>query len=176
MYKAPSTESEPSTLLQHVQPGEVFVTGESGTISTILGSCVAVCLWDKASGFSGMNHIILPISAEGEAASTRYANVGTYVLFDLMMEAGCRKENLVAKVFGGASGINANLNYTMLSVGSRNLAITFRVLARLEIQIAGQDIGGEQGRKIVFDTQTGKVRMNYLKGFDFRKESKLMES
>ena len=62
------------------------------------------------------------------------------------------------------------------SWSSGSLAITFRVLARLEIQIAGQDIGGEQGRKIVFDTQIGKVRMNYLKGFDFRKESKLMES
>ncbi len=174
MYKAPSTENNPPAFLQHVQPGEVYVTDEAGQISTILGSCVAVCIWDQKRQISGMNHVILPVSAEG-SASTRYANVATYVLFDLMMESGCQKRDMVAKVFGGASGISTNLSSKMLSVGSRNLAITFRVLSRLEVPIVGQDIGGDLGRKIIFDTLSGKIRMSYLQSFDFRKESRLME-
>jgi chemotaxis protein CheD len=157
-----------------VQPGEVFVLKETGIISTILGSCVAVCLWDAQARVAGMNHITLPICRRDEITSTRFANVATYVLYDLVRESGAQPAALTARVFGGANGISGTGQSPGLSVGSRNAAITFRILKKLGVRIVGHDVSGHEGRKVQMNATTGKVRMSYLQSYDFSEEGALV--
>ncbi len=70
----------------HLQPGEIFVSGNGTSITTLLGSCVAVCLWDEKKKIGGMNHVILPKNRDDESPSSRFANVATFVLYDMMLE------------------------------------------------------------------------------------------
>lgn len=157
----------------HLQPGEVFVTGEEMTISTVLGSCVAVCLYDPYKKIAGMNHVMLPKLPPGQMPSTRYGNVATFVLYDLMVEHGCSKGNLQVSVYGGANGLSKGAGPSPLSVmqvGEKNLEVTLKVLQKLNLKIRHQDTGGAIGRKIQFDSTSGLVEANFLRRFDFTHE------
>ncbi len=162
------------TEIHYVQPGEVVVTSGQSLIHTVLGSCVSVCLWDKENGLGGMNHIALPICREDNSASARFANVATYVLYDMMLEAGSQKHKMHARVFGGANGLMSKSGAPVLSVGSRNVAITYRILKKINIPVVGKDVGGNAGRKLEFDLSDGKIQMRFLQTFDFSEETKIV--
>lgn len=149
-----------------LQPGEVFVSRKDMTISTVLGSCVAVCFWEERRKIGGMNHVMLPIFREGESPTTRFANVATFVLRDMMRDEGCGTRMLTARVFGGASSLSTSGGGS-LSVGPRNIEVTLAVLEKLKIPITGKDLGGDTGRKIFFDLHSGKIRMQYIRNYDF---------
>ena len=73
-------------------------------IDTLLGSCVAVCLYDHVAPVGGMNHILLP----GKADLRHFDNVARYainameLLINRILNLGGKRQNLTAKVFGGA--------------------------------------------------------------------------
>lgn len=159
----------------HLYPGEILVSKKDLTINTVLGSCVAVCLWDKNKKIGGMNHIMLPRSPEGEFVTSRYGNVATFLLLDMFIKAGANKNVIQTRIFGGASALWKNSkdnNKSVLDVGAKNIEITKRVLKKLNLSIDANDIGGHIGRKISFDLNTGVIKMQYLKRFDFKKEIK----
>src|SRR5246127_4270843 len=87
----------------YLLPGQLHASAEPCQIRTILGSCVAICLWDSRQRAGGMNHFLLPASREGEPASQRFADVATSVLLQKLSLLGCRPANLRAKIFGGAA-------------------------------------------------------------------------
>src|SRR5579864_4447187 len=82
----------------YLLPGQLHASAEPCQIKTILGSCVAICLWDKWRGAGGMNHFLLPSSREGQPASLRYADEATRVLLELLDALGCRPPSLCAKI------------------------------------------------------------------------------
>jgi chemotaxis protein CheD len=143
-------------MLKHfLYPGTMMVSGGLTRISTILGSCVAVCLWDPVRTIGGINHYLLPYW-NGEGLPTpRYGNVAISRLCEQMQRHGSDRGDLVAKVFGGAH-INAGAGGLFL-VGDRNVQVARDLLAELAIPVVGQDVGGIRGRKVVFDTGTGTV-------------------
>ncbi len=153
----------------HIHPGEVYVTGEDRIIKTLLGSCVAVCLYDARRLIGGMNHMMLPICRQGDRRSTKYGNIAVHILYDMVRAQGCRKHDLTARIFGGAHGLIRGRSFG-LSVGPRNVEVAERVLARLSIPIVGRDVGGHQGRKIFFDVSSGKIRLAYIHNYKFAKE------
>lgn len=158
----------------HLHPGEVFVTSEDMVISTVLGSCVAVCFWDPVKKVAGMNHVMLPRVPADQAPTTKFGNVATFVLLEMMQEQGCRKNNLVTSIYGGASGLSRGQGapISTIQVGEKNLEVTQKVLNHLGFKPVAQDIGGETGRKIIFDCVTGEVKMNLLRRFNFKEELK----
>lgn len=151
-----------------LKPGEVFVTGDNMVISTVLGSCVAVCLWNEDRRTGGMNHVMLPVCRETDPVSTRFGNIATFVLYDLMKKNGGR--GVHARVFGGACRLSSEGHCISIGVGKRNVEITLAVLDKLGIPVVGKDVRGNKGRKILFDVHTGKIRMNYIENFQFDKE------
>jgi len=153
----------------HLHPGEMYCSEQRLQIKTLLGSCVAVCLWEEKHQLGGMNHVMLPLCREKNVPSTRYANVATYVLYDMMIKLGARKRGITARIFGGASRLGSGFS-PGLSVGLRNIDVTQRVLRRLGIPIVGSDTGGNLGRKLCFDQFTGKIRMSYLRNYSFSTE------
>lgn len=154
--EADKTGDAVSNLPTHfLYPGTLFTHPKAHLVTTVLGSCVAVCLWDRVAKIGGINHFLLPLW-NGEGLSTpRYGNVAIVNLIEKMLHLGCRKGTLIAKVFGGAA-MWSNPN-GLLAVGERNVSLARQLLQEYRIPILGSEVGGGVGRKIFFETGTGKV-------------------
>ena len=124
-------------------------------LSTVLGSCVAVCLFDPIRGIGGMNHFLLPFGQEqGTDRPVRYGLFAMEMLINALMKDGARKERLQAKIFGGAK-IMADLR----DIGSANAKFTREFLATEHIACVAESLGGNQARRVVFRPSTGQARM-----------------
>jgi len=145
----------------YLYPGMLFAKNGQCVISTILGSCVAVCLWDSVLRQGGMNHYLLPLW-NGEGLPTpKYGNVAIPMLIEKMRLIGSRRGDLVAKVFGGGSVLESLSG--PIDVGGRNIALADEILASENISVVSSDLGGKSGRKIFFVTDTGEVFVRKFK-------------
>jgi chemotaxis protein CheD len=127
-------------------------------ITTVLGSCVSVCLWDPQTALGGINHFILPQG--GAIPSARYGNHALVMLLARVLEIGAQQETLLACVFGGASVMPGEAVGPTL--GSRNAAEAFDFLERNEIAVLRHDVEGRQGRKLTFRTADGSTLIRKL--------------
>ena len=138
----------------HLEPGYVYVNGSGGVIRTVVGSCVAVVLWDSKIRVGGMNHYIYAHTTKHDKATTRFGNVALPALFRMMhREFGCRASDIHAQIIGGASP----LQFTSKTGGIDNIKVARKYLHRAGIRIVSEDTGGYMGRKVLFDTATGQV-------------------
>ncbi len=136
-------------------PGMTFVHPEECEITTVLGSCVAVCLWDQRHGGGGMNHFMLPLW-NGEGLPTpKYGNIAMERLLEHILRLGVRRENLVAKVFGGANLLNTGSS--AYPIGTRNIELALNQLEDWKIPVVASDLAGRVGRKVIMNTLTGIV-------------------
>jgi chemotaxis protein CheD len=136
-------------------PGTICAESHEYLISTVLGSCVAVCLWDHIACRGGMNHFMLPLWNGEGLATPKYGNIAMEKLLAKVLSIGCRREHLVAKVFGGANVSGTGLEVFM--IGGRNITLAFEMLEELKITVVAKDVGGRVGRKIIMNTATGVV-------------------
>ena len=144
----------------YLLPSSIFVSDKPYQVTTILGSCVAVCLWDKKCNFGGINHFMLPLWNGEGLASPKYGNIAIERLVNKMNKLGSQNEDLVAKVFGGG---NILMNSEKLfNIGERNIFTAFKYLKTINIPIISESTGGYFGRKIIFSTFTGQVRQKYI--------------
>ncbi len=141
-------------------PSQLFVSVKPIDIQTLLGSCIAVCLYDIKLKFGGMNHYMVPLWNGEGLASPKYGNIAIEMLIEKMRQMGSVPANLVAKIFGGANQYEYENNIIM--VGKRNIEVAESILSKNKLHIAAKSIGGPQGRKIIFNTETGQVRMKYI--------------
>ena len=147
--------------LQHfLYPSTLFASREPYLISTILGSCISVCLYDPILKIGGMNHYMLPNWSGYDLVSPKYGNVAIEKLIDKMLAMGSKKNNINAKIFGGGELLSPE--QTSLHIGQRNIRVAEIMLAQQKIPIIASSTGGSQGRKILFNTGTGEVRHKYL--------------
>ncbi len=144
----------------YLYPAAMFYTKEPHLVHTILGSCVAVCIYDNMLKIGGINHYMLPYWNGEGLASPKYGNIAIEKLVEQMQKLGSLKYNLVAKIFGGGEVIDAGTN--MFNIGKRNIEVAETMLRDLGIKIVASDIGGKFGRKIQFNTQTGAVLMKII--------------
>ena len=160
-----------------IQPGELYVTQDpQEAIATVLGSCVSVCLVDLKTGVGGMNHFMLPGDFRNEemfnSKSGRYGMFAMESLINEIMKKGGKKENFVAKIFGGGHVLNYRKADGNVPDANINFAKTY--LGFEEISIVASDVGGNSGRKIIFMPLTnGKVMVKKLAptgGENFMKE------
>jgi chemotaxis protein CheD len=141
-----------------VMQGEIHCSAVPRIMTTVLGSCVAVCLWDRVRGVGGMNHFVLPTDPRGER-NTRYGNVAIAELKAGLLRLGCRLSDIQAKVFGGAAVLPFGGTET---VGSNNIRLALDQLQRDQIRIVAQRTGGVRGQQIRFETSTGEVFARYI--------------
>lgn len=153
--------SEVATVYLH--PGQLAVSASPCVVETLLGSCVAVGLWDLEAGVEGMNHFLLPHVAGHGAASPRFGNVAMSRLLSRIIAAGGQKYRLRARVFGGASVLQA-LRGISGSLGRSNVEVAERLLADAGIPIVSADVRGERGRKVTFNTHSGEYTVRLLAG------------
>jgi chemotaxis protein CheD len=140
-------------------PGQIFVSREAITISTILGSCAAVCLWDSRRKIGGMNHYLLPEGAADGPNRLRYGNVANAALLNELLALGCEVKNLQAKIFGGTSAYAAD---PLTALGTRNVQMAEQFLRDAGIPITAKEVSGKHGRKLTFNTVDGVTEVkNY---------------
>jgi len=152
----------------HVIQGEFKVVSDPDVVlSTILGSCVSACMRDPVAGVGGMNHFLLPGSAEAMASggdATRYGVHLMELLINGLLKKGARRERLEAKIFGGAKTIARFSN-----VGEQNAMFARQFLMDEGIQVVGESTGGEHGRKLEYWPLSGRARQYALTGVETQK-------
>ena len=137
-------------------PAALFASKEPHRVSTILGSCVAVCLYDPILQVGGINHYMLPFWNGQGLASPKYGNIAIEKLVEKMLSLGSKKTNIRAKVFGGGEVIDTNIS--QFHIGERNIKLAMEMLEELRIPIVAKSVGGKLGRKIEYYTLTGEVK------------------
>lgn len=138
-------------------PGALFADVRDYQVSTVLGSCVSVCLWDTVAHVGGMNHFMLPLWNGEGLATPRYGNIAMEKLLNKMLSLGCQQKYLVAKVFGGANITGNHSGNEIFMIGDRNVILANRMLDDYCIPVNACDVGGHLGRKIIMHTGTGVV-------------------
>jgi chemotaxis protein CheD len=129
-----------------VLPGEYFVSRDEMAIVTVLGSCIAACLWDRFMRIGGMNHFMLP-DGDSSDVSGRYGSYAMELLINEMLKLGARRESMQAKIFGGAQVM---ANFTTMNVGERNTSFVTEYLQTERIPIVSEDVLDIYPRKVVF--------------------------
>ncbi|KYH34785.1 chemoreceptor glutamine deamidase CheD [Clostridium tepidiprofundi DSM 19306] len=128
-------------------------------ITVGLGSCVGIALFDKRKKIGGLAHIMLPDSKQFSKITNEYkfADLAIPVLLDKMIKSGASKYSIEAKIAGGASMFNFSDKSMIMDIGSRNSTAVKKVLKELSIPLIGEDVGGNKGRTMIFDTDKGTV-------------------
>ena len=155
LAKLPAKDIE--RLARNVQPGAWSVESEK-PLSTLLGSCVAVCLFDPALKIGGINHFMLPEmgrSKYGDVDSMLSGNFAMEALLNALLGRGAKKPRLQAKAFGGGTIIATESS--SLSIGMRNADFTKEWLERESIRLVSSDFLGPWSRKILFLPESGDV-------------------
>ncbi len=152
--------------VQEIYAGGYYVTQESDIVfSTILGSCIAVCLRDRLTGIAGMNHFMLPgKSGAGKTAPNRDARYGVdsmKMLIGAMLKIGAEKSTLEAKIFGGGQLYAMALS----NVAGMNIDFITAYLRLKGIPVLAGSVGGRYGRKLYFFPDTFAV---YVKQINFK--------
>ncbi len=129
-----------------------------------LGSCVGVTLYDGKTKTGGMAHVMLPSSRlrSGEAPPGKYADTALGILAAEVEKAGARRGNLEAKIVGGANMFSDLPQSAPVPIGLRNVDAVRQKLAELDIPIAGEAVGGNRGRTMVFNLEDGRVEIRIL--------------
>jgi chemotaxis protein CheD len=156
-----------SCMTVKVLPGEFYVSSQQEMISTVLGSCVSACIFDRLRGIGGMNHFMLPEPIGGERGgwadtvgrAARYGNDAMEQLINAILKAGGQRANLVVKVFGGGRVLA-----TMTDIGQRNIAFVRRYLEAERLEVSAEDLGDVHPRHVQFFPTTGKARVRQLRG------------
>ena len=140
-----------------VLPGEYYVTDADMMVMTVLGSCIAACIWDTKVRVGGMNHFMLPEGA-GDT-SGRYGSYAMELLINEMIKLGARRENMQAKVFGGGQVMHS---FTTMNVGERNTAFVLDYLQTERIAVISKDVLDIHPRKVCYFPATGKAMVKRL--------------
>lgn len=140
----------------HVVQGAHEVSDDPGVcLTTVLGSCVSACVWDPVAGVGGMNHFLLPEAPYGVSADRRYGVHAMELLINALLARGARREQLRAKVFGGA-----RMSAGMIDIGGRNGDFIRRFLTDEGIVLEAESLGGSQARRIQFWPVGGRARQH----------------
>lgn len=149
----------------YLHPGQTYISAEPVQISMILGSCAGVCLYDRRQSIGGATHYMLPQWEGPGSPSTRYGDVALDLLLKQFQIHGSNLKDLEAKVFGGACMFQA---FRVADggedhIGSRNIHMAIQTFSKFGIAIAARDTGGENGRKIKMQSNTGSVAVSLIR-------------
>jgi chemotaxis protein CheD len=146
----------------YLKIGEYYITQSPTVITTVLGSCVGVCLFDKKERIGALNHILLPGDPDLNYFndSARYGVNSMELLINGIMKLGGKKKNIIAKAFGGAC-VTEHFSCDN-GPGEQNVKFVTEFLKNEGIKMVGHDLGGYDIRKILLKTDTGDVFLKRL--------------
>jgi chemotaxis protein CheD len=149
-------EGRTPRLVVYLLPGRVFISREPSIVRMVLGSCVAVCAWDPYAEVGGANHFLLPHTFTTGQPSPRFGNVAIQQLLDQLLASGASRRNLKAKLFGGSCVLQA-FQGREEHLGSQNVLAARAQLEGEGIPVVAEDVGGNSGRRVIFQTDDGSA-------------------
>ncbi len=154
--------------------GEYFATDSGEVLYTVVGSCIATCIYDTKRKVAGMNHFLLPGMVHPDELLS--CDVGRYGMFAMellvgeLIKLGARRDEMKAKLFGGGKVLTFRRDDG--DVTGSNIRFARKFLELEGIPIVKEDMGGNEGRKVLFFSDTNRV---LLKRFDIRRERQFMQ-
>ncbi|MBN1532890.1 MAG: chemotaxis protein CheD [Spirochaetes bacterium] len=138
--------------MYNINPGDYIAVNDDVILSTLLGSCIAACLYDPERHIIGMNHFMLVSKIDNPSKfylhkAGRFALNAMELLINAMMKQGAKKSNLKAKAFGGA---NTLPRMKESGIAESNVEFVKSFLKGEGIPLVAFDLGGAHGRKILF--------------------------
>ncbi|WP_298436503.1 chemotaxis protein CheD [Geobacter sp.] len=146
----------------YLRPGELHFGAAPTVVTTVLGSCVSVTMFERTSGTAAICHALLPEGNKGDGL--RYVDTSILHMLALFSARGVSPARLEVKLFGGADLIG--FGGSRIGVGRRNVEIARRVLSVSGLAVTAADVGGTRGRKLIFYTHTGEVLLKRLRRDD----------
>jgi chemotaxis protein CheD len=138
----------------YLHPGHIHVATGRCAIKTILGSCIAVCVWEAQAQVGGVVHYLLPQGMDPQASKGRYGNLAIPALVKAVQALSGAQNGLRAKVFGGA-GVLVAMGERANDLGSSNAKIAWQLLAAEKVPVIASDVGGNRGRRLLFNVDDG---------------------
>lgn len=150
-----------------LKPGELVVCHEPHQIVTILGSCIAVTMFNSRLGLAAMCHAMLPApnfqhSADEASMPFKYASSAIPAMAAVFRRACLQPHEVEVKIFGGANVIASSASSGRTGIGYANVHYARKLILEEGFQIQASNVGGLRGRKIIFNTQSGRVLHKHL--------------
>lgn len=140
----------------HVTQGNFHVSDDpSVVLSTVLGSCVAACLYDPARGIGGMNHFLLPGNDPNAGQNVKYGAHSMEQLINAMLRQGASRERIEVQLYGGAQVVR-----NLARIGDSNARFAEQFVREERFRITGRDLGGSNGRRVRFRPSTGRAQVS----------------
>lgn len=137
--------------------GQLHIARRPALITTVLGSCISVCLWDRHSCIGAINHFALPQVPHNKQPSNKYGELAMRNLLRGMLRLGIDRQDMVAMVYGGGNVIEDPTG--TLNIGYLNTRFAKDFLFREGIRVTRSQTGSNHGRKITFNTLKGTVEV-----------------
>ena len=161
-----------------ILPGEYYVSATSELITTVLGSCISVCIRDPKNGVGGMNHFMLPkdnsVTDSIVSEAARYGNYAMEHLINDILHYGGERKNLEFKVFGGGKVLDMKMD-----IGKKNIKFVFEYLQTEHFSVLSEDVGDIYPRKVNYFPKSGIAKVKKLKKLHNKtiatRENKYME-
>lgn len=161
-------------LWKKLKPGDYIVSAKEIKITTLLGSCVSICLYDPINKIMGMNHYLTSVEHQ-TGDGQNFSEIGKSgqgameQVIKGMLRLGAAYPHLKAKAFGGASVIPVetkhkhNNNWKLTDIADQNVAFAKKYLEQAKIPLISHDLGGTEGRVIYFDSRDFSVHVRKIK-------------
>jgi chemotaxis protein CheD len=143
-------------IIHRVGIGEIKRAARGEQLAAVLGSCVSVIVWHRASGFALMNHVLLPRRLSESAGENpgRYADESWWLMEGMLRKKGVALRDCLSHLVGGGCGVDAP---TTGGIGFDNVATAFDLLVDADAKIESIDTGGRCYRSVRFDTESGEL-------------------
>lgn len=152
----------------YLKAGEIVFSDTPHVVLTVLGSCLSVTMMHRRSGTASICHGVLPHCREREHCTgdcremTKYVECALVWMLKRFRAAGISPRELEVKIFGGADMFTRRSERGPISVGKQNIAVAQKIIEAESITVTSMDVGGQQGRKLFFNTRTGDVMLKKL--------------
>lgn len=151
----------------YIIEGEFYFGDDVKSVSTLLGSCVAVVVWHPKIKVGGMCHIVLPHQGK-KVCSNKYANCAIANFIRCVKEVNTRPQDYLTYIYGGGAMFASSIK-NKNSIGKRNVEVVKKMLLERKFIIEDEDTCGNCYRKIKLDIATGSVELKSVDVDESRK-------
>lgn len=165
----------------YLHPGEFYLSERPAVVTTVLGSCISVIMYDAQSRTSAITHSQMPVCTKNNSScimcseAYKFTDCSIKNILKLLESRNIILENITVKLFGGADVLSANSERSTETIGRQNIAVAIDTINKAGLKITANDTGGQQGRKIFLYTESGEIWMTRLRK-QYGKEVKDEES
>jgi chemotaxis protein CheD len=143
----------------NVGMGQLELATAPRRLTAVLGSCVGIAMYGPSRKIGAMAHVVLPAAEGREASPGKFADTAVVALVSMLRAEGVRPADLVVRIAGGACMFG---NGGPLRIGDANVEAVTRALRAGGIKLAGQHVGGNKGRRVTLDCQSGRMAVEIV--------------